>query len=240
MRYVGGKHRIAGWIAAHLIACNQPARRKYIEPFVGSGAVFARMAPFFDECIIADAHPDLILLYQALAQGWEPPASITREAYYNLKSQSPSALRGFAGFGASFGGKWFGGYVDSVWDNYHRRMTKSYPAAAARSLMALVPHLQRAGIVRTDYRDFTPDADDFVYCDPPYAGTQGYSGKNFDSTEFWLTMDGWVARGARVVVSEMSAPSHWQPLAVRSRKHMLQVAKAGVNDLRIEALWVPA
>lgn len=240
MRYVGGKHRIAKWVAAHLLVLNSKSpRTRYLEPFVGSGAIYMEMARHFSGRTIADVHPDLILLYQALAEGWKPPTFVSREDYVRLKQEPPSALRGFVGFGASFSGKWFGGYVDVAWDSYHQRWRKCYAEAAARSLDKLIPHLAGTAIVCADYRSFTPGHDDFVYCDPPYKDTQGY-GIPFDHDAFWTTMDAWSAAGALVVVSESVAPSHWKPLATRERQNMMQAAAGSGAEERVETLWVPS
>ncbi len=48
----------------------------------------------------------------------------------------------------------------------------------------------------------------YVYCDPPYARTEGYGGGRFDSAKFWEWAEGLSAR-CRVFVSEYSAPAGW-------------------------------
>ena len=104
VRYLGGKTRLAKHIA-NAILTDTPNRKTYLEPMIGGGSVFAAMAPHFDFAVGADIHPDLILMYQALAQGWLPPTYVTEEEYQTLKHDpEPSALRGFVGFGCSFGG----------------------------------------------------------------------------------------------------------------------------------------
>lgn len=53
----------------------------------------------------SDNHEDLILMWQALMRGeTEPFADVTETEYVSLKTATPSARRGFAGFGSSFGG----------------------------------------------------------------------------------------------------------------------------------------
>src|SRR3954463_779951 len=110
MQYMGGKERVSTDIAEVLAHFGQSCDR-YVEPFTGGGSVLYRVAPMYDDVLAADIHTDLILMWKAVQNGWVPPAAISREEYTAIKSESPSALRGFVGFGCSFGGKWFGGYA---------------------------------------------------------------------------------------------------------------------------------
>jgi DNA adenine methylase len=235
MRYVGGKARIAAWVRQSIVPVISD-RSRYLEPFVGSGATFKTVAPLFRHAIAADAHEDLILLWKAIAEGWKPPTTVTREQYLELKTAAPSALRGLVGFGASFGGKWFGGYVDTAWDEHWKRHTKAYLGAARASAMKLRKTLEWAEIRCCDYKDHQPDRHTVAYCDPPYANTLGY-GAAFDTAEFWQTMK-WVENGALVVVSEMVAPPGWDILAERDRKAMFRVVANGEqSEIRREILF---
>ena len=134
MRYVGGKTRIAKWVAEHVSSLTN-GHNTYLEPFVGSGATFVKLAPRFQSAIAADDHADLILMWKALAAGWDPPEHVSKDEYVALRAAEPSALRGFVGFGASFSGKWFGGYVDTAWDEHWKRYTKPYLRAARASVI---------------------------------------------------------------------------------------------------------
>jgi len=93
-------------------------------------------------------------------------------------------------------------------------------------------------IVLMDYREHQPEPGTLVYCDPPYSGTLGYGGTNFESEEFWSCAASWRNNGCQVVVSESVAPSGWEILAERERKSMLRVAKGGENTVRREVMWV--
>lgn len=237
MRYVGGKTKIASWVLENIAATKGDCTH-YIEPFVGSGAVFYRAAPLFDSASCGDSHEDLILLLQAIADGWEPPTFISREQYAQIKHAPPSALRGFAGFGSSFGGKWFGGWVDQSFDKSGKAITGPFAAAAAKSLTKMAGVLADAHIVRQQYHEWAPGLGDFVYCDPPYAGTQGY-GSDFDHDKFWEVATTWAKGGATVLVSESNCErSGWTVLAERTRKALLRVAKGVPNSVRVERLYV--
>lgn len=238
MRYVGGKTRIAKWVAEHVSSLTN-SHNTYLEPFVGSGATFVKLAPRFQSAIAADDHADLILMWKALAAGWDPPEHVSKDEYVALRAAEPSALRGFVGFGASFSGKWFGGYVDTAWDEHWKRYTKPYLRAARASVIESRDVFTRASILKADYREHAPGRHTLVYCDPPYAGTLGYGGTSrFDSAEFWGVARRWAGLGATVVVSESQAPVGWRVLAERERKAMLRVAVNEENETRREALWI--
>lgn len=242
MRYVGGKTRIAKWVAEHALLYANGECNSYLEPFVGSGAVTALLAPHFKKVCLGDAHEDLILMWQAIASGWVPPAEIDKELYYQLKQAQPSALRGLVGYGASFGGKWFGGYTHTPWDAYHQRHTKPHYGAAKASILKLAPLLREASILCKDFATHRPSKRTLVYCDPPYAGTLGYQAVGaFDSSRFWAVAEKWAEQGAKVIVSESSAPKGWRTYAQRERKAFLRVVKQSEgeeSETRTEKLFV--
>lgn len=234
MRYVGGKERIAGWVAAKILHLARDYEiRRYAEPFVGSGAVFRRVAPKFKETLAADGHPDLILMWQALVAGWVPPDTVSKEEYDELREDDPSALRGFAGFGASFGGKWFVGHVDWKYGAHWNKDTNK------RSVLMTANAFKNAEIVHTDYLSLSFGAGDLVYCDPPYEGTEQYKGVSFRYSpfEFWWKADQWVKNGAIVIVSEEKAPSDWPIIGIKVRKAALQFTRKTSQPLRIECIF---
>jgi DNA adenine methylase len=240
MRYVGGKTKISKWVAENVVPIIGD-RSIYLEPFVGSGGVFVKLAPHFQTIVAADIHPDLILMWQALVAGWDPPVHVTKEEYLALKAAAPSALRGLVGFGASFGGKWFGGYVDTAYDAHWDRRTKPFLAAARESVLKALPVFKRALIQMKDYHDHRVTAGTVIYCVHPYKDTLGYgdTGK-FNTEDFWRTAKQWAEIGALVVVSEAQAPSGWRVLAQRERKTTLHGGVGSANTTRNEALYVVA
>lgn len=62
LKWAGGKHKLAPFIASHLPNNNQ----RLIEPFVGSASVSLFLE--FDEYYLNDSNADLINLYQTLKQ----------------------------------------------------------------------------------------------------------------------------------------------------------------------------
>lgn len=119
MRYSGGKSRIAKRLSEVMLPiAKAEGLDTYIEPFVGGGAMGAVMGKHFDHAHYSDVHEDLILMWQALHRGDEFPDEVSEDEYQALKNAEPSAFRGLVGFGASFGGKWFGGYARGNSVNY--------------------------------------------------------------------------------------------------------------------------
>lgn len=212
MRYMGGKSRIAGKIREHLVS---HGAAKYVEPFVGGGAVLTKVARDFQEIIAADAHADLIAMYQAIQDGsFTPPSTVSEDEYQALKKSDPSPLRTFAAFGASFGGKEWGGYARMVTTtrNGKPRAPENYVLYTRNSLAKSAkagmfdPHIT---FVSVDV--FTLDLPEdlsgtVIYCDPPYGGTTGYKTGRFDTTKAWELFRSWSARGAHVYVSEYDGP----------------------------------
>lgn len=214
MRYLGGKSKIAQRIAAVILSAVQE-RGTYIEPFIGGGAVFEVLAPRFVRTRAGDIHPDLMMMWQAVARGWMPPSVVTEDQYRWLKSQSPSALRGFAGFCCSFGAIWFGSYARPSASEADRNIADE----ASRSVVRMRPLLERADLRHCSYEAWDVRAGDVVYCDKPYEGTTPYDGTDpFDHPRFWRVADNWIEAGAHVFVSEYSAPSHWNCLAEATHK----------------------
>lgn len=202
MQYNGGKASCAKDIAS-LIASDAPAWAKtYWEPFCGACNIllrpelthFTRLGSDLDEYITA--------LLNAVAGGWQPPESISEEQYLWAKcgADISTYLRGFIGYGCSFGGKWFGGYA--------RSGQRNYAANARNSLLKCAKELYTvAPLVSCPYWDEPFGSCDIIYCDPPYAGaTPAGSGRTFDTAKLWEWVADKALEGSVVYVSEFSAP----------------------------------
>ena len=204
MLYLGGKTRSGREIAKCILSLTSH-RTHYLEPFFGGGSSCIHLASQFEDVRVGDVHEDLILMWQAVQEGWRAPLHVTNEEYNRLKFAKPSALRGFAGFACSFGGKWFGGYARDGTDE-----SRSYakPQAYRIDEIGSILRLSKAMILNVSYEQWDHKKG-VVYCDPPYAGTTKYA-TWFDSARFWKTMDKWSEEGATVFVSEYKAPTHWE------------------------------
>ena len=195
MRYQGGKSRIAGQLAAKIREIH-PTATEIWEPFCGGGAMTLALAKVGFRVHALDNHEDLILMWQALTKGeTDPFVDVTETEYQALKTAGPSARRGFVGFGASFGGAWFGGFARRPYDP-----SRNICAETRRNIDRLV------GLpVTFTLADYISVPDDvLVYADPPYAGTKPYKGAPaFDHAAFWS----WVRnRSGPTFVSELTCP----------------------------------
>jgi DNA adenine methylase len=241
VRYLGGKARQAKHIAEFLAA---ESGGSYWEPFLGGGSVAVAVANTgkFDTLRLSDAHPDLVLMWQAVLDGWVPPSEVSEELYLELKDAEPSALRGFVGFACSFGAKFFGGFARAgshAW--YEDSGPKSHAGQAARSLgkkAAAIGLADDVTVERLSYRDVEPEPGDVMYLDPPYVGTADYSTGSFDSDAFWVWAQKQAESGVRVFVSEFAAPEGWVPVWSVVRKAKLDAHNAEESKKDVESLYV--
>ena len=86
MKWAGGKTQMLGDIMPKI-----PQKYgKYIEPFIGGGALFFALSP--DKAIIADSNPELINMYRQVADNVEIVVSYlkkyknTKEDFYEVRS----------------------------------------------------------------------------------------------------------------------------------------------------------
>ena len=221
MRYFGGKARIGKRLADII---NQ-LDGDYWEPFCGVFSVGKHVK--LAQRLGSDAHLDLILLLNAVRDGWAPPETITEDEYNALKTVEPSPLRAFAGFGCSNSGKFFGGYA-------RENTNRNFAANAASSLRTLRPLIQGVEFYQRDVLDTDMKAD-VIYCDPPYDGTTGFTVGAFCSDTFWK----WVRSRSRysiVLVSEYTAPDDF--VAVWQKQVKTDMNGKEGKLARVEKLFV--
>lgn len=205
MKYMGGKSLIAKRVVSAILA-DTNARAEWWEPFVGGANVIDVAAPHFTRSVGTDVHPDLILLWQHVAAGGEIPEFISRERYQELRHASPSWERGLAGFAASFGGKWFGGYGAQKIDPRHPTDHVYY--GSRKTIMRQAASLIANNVIFAcgSYADFSPPPGTVIYCDPPYAGTTAYASTGgFDYRNFYSTLIKW-SGDCHVYLSEYAVP----------------------------------
>ena len=149
MRYFGGKARIGKRLAAVLNNCEG---KRYWEPFCGMFSVGKHVT---GERVASDAQLDLIMLLEAVRDGWRPPATLTECEYDILRTARPTPLRAFAGFGCSNSGKFFGGYA-------RENTGRNFALNAKRSLARLKPLIQGVNFYCHHY----VDGDSFIATHP--------------------------------------------------------------------------
>lgn len=244
MQYLGGKHHIAQEVSTIVNVCLRlkGSHAFYVEPFVGglNIAPLVRAEGKWDltgrsrHCF--DVNAALITLYRAMQQGWVPPSVLDETTYQQLKAtKDPSnPLTAFAGFGCSFGAKWFGGYAAD-------RKEQRYAECAANSLARKMSTCADVLFAPLSFFALEPArlADAVVYCDPPYAGTQQYDGApKFDHDAFWVHCEALKAAGATVIVSEYDGRGRvpvWESTNIGTR---LSTKGKGANTGAVERVFV--
>ena len=179
--YMGGKSQIAQKIV-HTISPLEPMWRAegqaWVEPFVGGANVIELVGGVR---FANDIDSELIALLSAVADGYLPPANVSREEYYRVK-ESPSKYspeyRGFVSICCSFGCKKWGAYAKN-------EKSHNYVAAGRRGCARIARNLRGVVFTAGSYKEMYIPPNSIIYCDPPYKSTTGYKSGRFDSCEFW-------------------------------------------------------
>lgn len=204
MQYMGGKSRIAKDLARVIDSVRRPGQWVW-DPFCGGLSMSVALrakGPVWS----TDACAPLIALYRAVRDGWVPPDALSREEYHAAR-QLPNSdpLKAFAGFGCSYGGKWFGGYESDANGTRNRGgMPSNYALSAKRRLTKDVAGSVFACV---DFLEVRPRPINAVlYLDPPYAGATEYAAaRGFDTAVFVRAVRAW-SEYAPVFVSEYDFP----------------------------------
>ena len=100
LKYIGSKNRISKYIVPILQQyINENNISTYYEPFVGGANIIDKI-----KCNVKvgnDIHSQLIAMFLALQNGWNPPEHITEEEYEMVrqnKEKYPEYYVGFVGF----------------------------------------------------------------------------------------------------------------------------------------------
>jgi DNA adenine methylase len=220
VRYLGGKARIIGKFV-HLINAAVAGRALW-EPFCGGLNASSALTPA--RHVLTDVDPYLVTLLRAVVEdGWLPDLNAVDADLYRQYRTNPDVadpLTAFLGYGCSFGGKWFAGYVGFSYDVHHLARGKASAAVKCHPLSAVKALLQARftladRAVEFGVRDFLdgscPEGIDVIYADPPYRGVTGYAGQGaFDSDAFWDVLRAHSAAGVTVFASEIEAPPDFE------------------------------
>ena len=167
IKYVGSKARISKDIAPIIQACIDDNNiNLYYEPFVGGANMIQHIS--CKNKYGNDIHKELVALFKALQNGYNPPMHITEDEYNEVrlnKDKYPDYYVGLVGFNATFGSKYFGGYARGF--KADGITPRDIPNEAIRNLMAQVPYIQDIIFSQGDYRNVDIDEPSVIYCDPP-------------------------------------------------------------------------
>lgn len=199
MKYMGSKYKFAKYILP-IILKNRKSDQYYVEPFVGSASVISLVT---GKRIGSDKNKYIIALLKAIQNGWEPPYIVTRDQYYDIKSNKdkyPNELVGFVGFCCGYLGIWFGGYCPFP-DNLFGQIS---------SLHRIYHKIQGINFICSDFLDLEIPKNSIIYCDPPYENTEKYRGLPINYTQFWEWCGGKKDEGHSIFISSLEAPKQFK------------------------------
>ncbi|MEG8946952.1 DNA adenine methylase [Rosettibacter firmus] len=178
IRYPGGKQRVLNYIIPHLPP-RELIKGRFIEPFVGSGAVFFALNP--KRALLADINPELIDLYRGIRRYplkvWEIYKSFpkTKKAYYEIRATKVDGMD--LAFRAArtlylnrtcFKGMWrhnSNGEFNVGYGGQDRRWVIN-----KETLKEISSRLKRAILKCSDFEEIIEEStkEDFIFVDPPY------------------------------------------------------------------------
>ncbi|MDO8292603.1 MAG: Dam family site-specific DNA-(adenine-N6)-methyltransferase [Gallionella sp.] len=182
LKWAGGKR----WLSNRIVELAHPLHGKYIEPFLGGGAVFFALRPA--QAILSDANFELINTYQAIKDSPEKIAHLLRdhqrhhskEYYYKMRSYKPRCeFRMAARFIYLNRTCWNGLYRVNLSGKFNVPIgTKSAVMMATDDWQAMSDFLKSAKLICGDFENSIDAAKegDFVFADPPYTVKHNLNG----------------------------------------------------------------
>src|SRR3990172_2376227 len=179
LRYPGGKSKFLDFLAAHMPNRDDMAGR-YIEPFLGSGAVFFHLKP--RNAVLSDLNGELIELFETIRTYpylvWQMFDSFPmgRDAYYAIRRRKESsdvanvyrAARTLYLNRTCFKGMWRQGPTGDFNVGYGGEARRW--AISRDDIIEVSESLRHAKILQSDFErvlELAVDGD-FLFLDPPY------------------------------------------------------------------------
>ena len=194
LKWAGGKSQILGL----LLAKTPKNYGKYIEPFVGGGALFFAIKP--NSGVIADSNPELINAYRCVANELERVIkhlrtfTNTEDQYYSVRAQIFEDLEPEYAAARTI-------YLNRTCYNGLYRVNEQgqfnvpfgkykNPTICPHETLCVASHaLQRIEILHGDYKEIleiTAKSGDFIYLDPPYLPVSKYADfKRYTKEKFY-------------------------------------------------------
>ncbi len=182
LKWAGGKRWLAPLIQEKIPAI--PGR--YIEPFLGSGAVFFRLRP--KNALLNDTNKDLIETYRAIQRNHEEVQRHLRqherqhssEYYYKIRSYAPRCpFRRAARFIYLNRTCWNGLYRVNLKGEFNVPIgTKTAVSLPTDDWVSVAASLKNVELSAGDFEDCVNQAQsgDLVFADPPYAIKHNFNG----------------------------------------------------------------
>jgi DNA adenine methylase len=182
LKWAGGKRWL---VSSYPELLNRPHRR-YIEPFLGSGAVFFHIAP--KKAILADRNETLIETYQAIKDSWQKVEkelikhhqNHSKNYYYEVRKSKPRSAHMRAARLIYLNRTcWNGLYRVNIEGKFNVPLGTKTNVVLDSDNFEAVSKLLRAADLRV--RDFEQTIDeagqhDLVFIDPPYTVKHNLNG----------------------------------------------------------------
>ncbi|MDK2746683.1 MAG: Dam family site-specific DNA-(adenine-N6)-methyltransferase [Brevundimonas sp.] len=182
LKWAGGKR----WLSERLTPAFEALKGAYIEPFLGSGAVFFRHLPI--NAVLSDANPDLIECYLAVR---DDPTGVSTElaalskrppddSYYDVRASKPNSSAGRAARFLFLNRTcWNGLYRVNLKGEFNvPRGTKSQILLPSDNFVRVSEALQSATLNVADFEESIAAAveGDLIFADPPYTVAHNLNG----------------------------------------------------------------
>ena len=182
IKWAGGKR----WLTDHVSLDRPNFSGKYLEPFLGGGAMYFHLRP--ELSVLSDLNSRLIETYQAIRENPLPVRELLREHhqrhckqyYYEIRAEtSASQPERAAQFLYLNRTCWNGLYRENLAGKFNVPIgTKSLVFDPDEDFGAISALLEQADIACCDFETTINKAEDgdFVFCDPPYTTAHNLNG----------------------------------------------------------------
>lgn len=231
--YQGGKKRLGKEISKKILEIenlySNDAPLPYFEPFCGMLGVAIHITQDNPnrQIYMNDYNPDIISMWNAVKNGWEPPKTVSEKKFNELKKSAKSSPeRGFVGFACSYNGNLFGGFRTGIFLKNSRKSVLKYK-----------DFINDFKFTNLSYTNFNPKGM-LIYCDPPYKNNDVKNKffHNFDHDLFWDTMRKWSKHNI-VIISEYTAPKDFKCIWKKKTNYASGTSNNQTSK-RIEKLYV--
>lgn len=254
MRYSGSKSKIAKYIIPFIMKELKPGNA-YIEPFVGGCNIIDKVP--WDWKIGYDINQYVISMWCWLKSFGANvfQKEISKDDYYAMKdlaahnsydnNKYPCPLIGYVGNACSYGSAWFNGYAKINEKRGENHILEAWNGLD-KQLKNFI-NLKNTNFCHGSYEEALNYAylynksgrGSVVYCDPPYRGTKGYKGNDFDSDKFWENVREYSKKGVKIFVSEYEAPDDFKCIWSFDRKDGMATSKCGCKQkIKTEKLFI--
>jgi DNA adenine methylase len=182
LKWAGGKR----WLVASALLPKPKSFERFVEPFLGSGAVFFSLEP--RKALLADINEELILLYRSVRKSpialhemmAEHQRKHSKSYYYEIRSRRPfGELERVARFLYLNRTCWNGLYRVNLRGDFNVPIgTKQSVILEDDDFVALSRTLRGARLRCSDFEAIVDQCreGDFLYVDPPYTVQHNYNG----------------------------------------------------------------